>query len=291
VIASKSPLVRGRRRVDSAGFASTEALVGAALALAIVASALGLVRGMMRAVQDLTVETRDAHAARWVLDRIAREAERAGQGVDPGADPGCPDEAVELVTDSAIGLRGDLDADRPSSSRDPEAWLAGRFPIVPTGNDEVVLYLRRTKSGGGSGRALFEADLDAPDRVLLGDGTLVARRDGLVETVDAGPHAPVGYTGRGTLYRVTFVHDALKFGSGRFRVVQPLLDDVTGFEVRALDAMGIEIPPCGGLDDPAAVECRASIRRLSLTVRTASGASATREVTLPVRRVEPWEQE
>jgi hypothetical protein len=267
------------------GAGAVEAVVGAAVGLLVVLAGLGLLRGMARLADRVVAADEQAAAAAWALDRVAAEIARAGIGVAPADEPPCPDEAVELLDTGALVVRGDLDADAPAERDDPESYLAGHFAAVPTANDEVVGFLRRAGSRGGRRRALFEADLDGPDRVVLADATLVARRDGRVETIDAGPWAePDGAAG--TLYRVSFVHDARHAGTGRFRSVQPLVDQVLAFEITGLDSSGRPVGACGGSDDPASRSCRHSVVAIELALTFAARESRrtlVRRVALAAR--------
>jgi hypothetical protein len=263
------------------GFTSIEALVGVAVALSAIAAALVLVRGLQQFVVRAARDADRAAAAQWALDRIAREIARAGVGTCPGRESACPDEPLELLEDGWIGVRADLDRDDPGLAAEPERALAGAFARTDTGNDEVVVFLRR---GRGLARATFEADLESSGRATTASGEEVAPRDGHVERIDAGPADVPGEGGRGTLYRVTFVNDARYIGTGRFRVVEPLADDAIDFAVRAWDARGAPLAPCGGHDDTAARTCRGAVRRvaLELTVGRAGGRQQTfrREVTV-----------
>lgn len=247
---------------DARGAAALDTILGAALALFAVAAALALANGTVRLGALASAAAETSVAGDRALARIAREVERAGLGVCPGGEPLCPDEAIELLEDDALGVRGDLDLDDVARSRRPESDLAGTFARVRTGNDEVTVYLLR---GPGATRTTFEADLDGPDRVTLADGTVVARRDGVVGAIDAGPRdAAVG--AGGTLYRVTFTDDVRHAGSGRFRVVEPLADGVTALRVTAYDAGGAVVAACGGLDGAAARAARAQVRRVGLAL-------------------------
>ncbi len=263
------------------GFTSIEALVGLAVALSAIATTLVLVRGLQQLAVRAARDADRAAAAQWALDRIAREVARAGLGSCPGREPGCPDEPVELLERGWIGVRGDLDRDDPALAAEPESSLAGAFARTDTGNDEVVVFLRR---GRGLARPSFDADLESSGRATTAAGEEVAPRDGRVEPIDAGPADLPGEGGRGTLYRVTFVNDARRIGTGRFRVVEPLVDDALDFAVRAWDGRGVPLAPCGGRDDAAARACRGAVRRiaLELTVGRAGGRQQTfrRELAL-----------
>ncbi len=248
------------------GFATPDALAGVALGLLALLVALGAVRGTALLGRGASLAAERGLALRWAADRIARELAHAGHGVCPGRESACPDEAVEALTAGAIVARGDLDGHDPARARDPERDLAGFSAAVPTGNDEVYGYLLRP---GGTARApalLLDADLDSADRVLLPDGTLLARRDGVVESVDCGPAVNGTMVAPGTLYRVTFTHEATDFGTSRFRVLEPLADGVRLFRVDAFDGQGTALPACGGTDDAAGRACRAAVRRVRVTL-------------------------
>lgn len=263
------------------GMATPEALVGVLVALFAVLSALALARGLVQLGSRTAVDAEGALERAWALDRIVREVSRTGLGVCP-AGP-CADEAIELTAAAALVVRGDLDGDDRERAADVEPWLSPSGAVVPTGNDEVTAYVLR---GGTDSDLVFEADLDSVDRITLPDGTLLARRDGVVEPISCGDASGSADVVRGTLYRVTFTLDARWAGTGRFRVVEPLAENVTRFAVEAFDAPGAALSPCGGADDAAARACRAAVRRVRITL---CGAAApwtsrciAREVALGV---------
>lgn len=254
------------RATRERGFATPEALAGVALGLLAILVVLAAARGTALLGRTAALAAERGLALRWAADRMAREIARAGHGVCPGREPLCPDEALEALTDGAIVVRGDLDGHDPARARDPERDLAGTFAAVPTANDEVVGYLLRPGGGPRPPALTFDADLDSADRVLLADGTLLARRDGVVESVDCGPAADGTATVPGTLYRVTFTHEASDFGSARFRVLEPLADGVRLFRIDAFDALGVARAACGGADDAAGRGCRAAVQRVRVTL-------------------------
>ncbi|MCU0229789.1 MAG: hypothetical protein MUC67_00270 [Acidobacteria bacterium] len=268
-------------RTRQGGFTPVETLVGVAVALSAIATSLVLVRGLQHLAVRVARDADRAAAAQWALDRIAREVARAGLGTCPGREANCPDERLELLGAGWIGVRADLDRDDPEQAAEPEQALAGAFTRTDTGNDEVVVFLRR---GRGLARAAFEADLESSARSTSSAGEMVAPRDGRVERIDAGPADLPGEGGRGTLYRVTFVNDARHIGTPRFRVAEPLADDTLDFAVRAWDGRGVPVAPCGGLDDATGRACRATVRRvaLELTIGRAGGRPQTfrREVAV-----------
>ncbi len=251
------------------GFATPEALVGVLLALVAVIGALAAARGLLKVGAFAMAGAEQTLSATWALERMAHEIGRAGLGVRPGTESDCPDEALEYLDAGALAVRGDLDGDDPTAAFIPERWLTGRFPLVPTGNDEVVVYLLRPSGREATRSITFEADLDSDQRTSLPDGTPVARRDGIVELIDAGPAAGGERIRGGTLYRVTFAIDARYAGTSRFRVTEPLLDDVVLFRVEGRDDNDARSPACGGLDDADARACRAAVRRVVLDLGVA----------------------
>ncbi len=245
-------------RAGEGGATLAGTVVGLLVGTLVLLGALALARGFVRLEAGLAAGGGARLGAGAALARVVDAICRAGAGVPAGG----VDEAVELLEPWAIAVRGDRDGDLPGRALDPERWLDPAGGVVPVANDEVLVFLRRNAGGGGRHRARFEADLDSPDRVSLPDGTVLARRDGLVEDIDAGPAAGGEDPSPGVLYRVTFVHDARRAGTGRFRVVEPLLDRVTGFRVSARDRAGREVGPCGGGDALAARACRARVARV-----------------------------
>ncbi len=266
--ASDFSALRPRKKAPR-GFATPEALAGVLLALVAVVGALAAARGLLKLGAVAMAGAEQTLSATWALERMAHEIGRAGLGVRPGAAADCPDEALEYLDAGAIAVRGDLDGDDPTTAFIPERWLTGRFPLVPTGNDEVVVYLLRPSGREATRNVTFEADLDSDQWAYLPDGTPVARRDGIVERIDAGPAANGEQIRGGTLYRVTFTVDARYAGTSRFRVTEPLLDDVVLFRVEGRDDNDASLPACGGLDAADARACRAAARRIVLDLGVA----------------------
>ncbi len=282
--APATPPAPSTRTPSQAGFADIGTLVGVALGMLVLIAGLTLSRGVLQLGETLERESGARAGAAWALELIADELARAGQGVGGGDPRLATEEALELYESGAIGVRGDRDRASPSAARRPEAELLPGAGGAATANDELRLFLRRVGSARRP-RALFEADLDSTDRVALPDGSLLARRDGVVESIDAGPFAPPERARAGTLYRVRFVHDARRFGSGRFRVLEPLLEGVLRFRVVGFDEAGASVPPCGGGDDAASRSCRAQVVRVRLTLELEGGAVLARDMPVGDRGV------
>jgi hypothetical protein len=270
--------------MNERGDALSSMVVGAGLGLLALLSALALARGLAQLTTRVQEREAARVAARWSLDQMASLFLLSGQGVCPGDEPNCPDEAIELLDDHALALRGDLDRDRPGEQDQPERELAGLFPSVPTANDEVVVFLRRSASRDPN--VSFEADLDSTDQATLPDGTPVARRDGRVESIDGGAAQTVDDQRAGTLYRISYSHDARLFGRGTSRITEPLADDVTLLRFQGFDRAGGPVSACGGTQTLAAQSCRQRVARLriDLRIRTRSGdeVELSREVARAV---------
>jgi hypothetical protein len=256
-----------------------EAVVGVGLAFAVILASLMLVRGTCRLGSQLTVGSDRSLAALWALERIAQDLQRAGVGVRDGG----VDERIELLLPGAVAMRADLDRDEIDESRDPEQTIGDAGEPVTTGNDEVIVFLRRRSEEDLGELIGFQADLDAPETVTLDDGTVVAKRDGVTERIEPGRAMSPENDSSATLYRVSFVHDADRFGTSRFRSAQPLLDRVASLRLRAFDAGGNEVAACGGEDDATARACRRSIRRLLLELRLEESADVFRREVLLAR--------
>lgn len=239
-------------------------IVGLAVGLGAVLSALTLTQGFVRLTTQSARREQRRREATWTLERIVRATLRAGLGVCPDRDPGCPDEPIELLTSGALAVRADFDRDDLLLASSPEAALVGRFRSVATGNDELLVFTRRPDSGPSGPALQFDADLDSTDRVTLADGTVVARRDGRTESIDIGPNLVAADRRSGSIYRTHFAHDATLFGTGRFRNAEPLCDNASELSFRAWDVAGVALPDCGGADDAASRSCRAAVARLAI---------------------------
>lgn len=85
-----------------------------------------------------------------------------------------PDEQIEYAGRSAITIRGNLDYNivtnaNPHHGREPEYEPAGgQFPIVTTGNDEIVTYALRSVNGPNPDTLKFFADVSRPRNVYPG---------------------------------------------------------------------------------------------------------------------------
>lgn len=254
----------GHRR-DEEGISLLEAVVAWALALTVLLGTLGAMSTLRKSYARTEARLDAAERARMGVDMIAHDLRLAGLGVDPDGAPGRPDEAIEGAWAGAVALRADLDGDDPDERDDPERWIAGAFPSMATGNDEVVVYALRKESGSGGGEITFEADVFSPTIVTTPAGDRVAARDGAVETVRL-PRvvaAAGGAAGAGcTLYRARIANNASLWGTGSAIVWQPLSDSISTLSFRYFDESGEEIAPPGGAESARPV--RRTIARVEV---------------------------
>jgi len=226
----KSPATSPCGIGEQAGIGLIEAVAAWTVALVVILGVLGLVCSLRRSYGLAESRLDASERARLALETIEKDLRLAGLGADPDGAPGRPDEALEGAWAGALILRGDLDGSDPDERIDPESWIAGVFPSVLTGNDEIVAYALRKESGSGGSDAVFEADVFSATTVLTPGGDRVAVRDGVVETVRL-PHvvaATGGTCGAGCiLYRASLTNNALLWGTGSAIVWQPVADNVS----------------------------------------------------------------
>jgi len=292
---------RAARRAE-AGLSLAELLVASALALVALTVSLALLEVLRRDFLRNTLSTDALQRARLAVDTIARDLSAAGEGVDPDGALNRPDEGIEGSWAGAIALRGDLDGRDPASRDDPEQWIAGPFPSVRTGNDEVVAYLLRPESGTGGDDIAFEADVHSPLLVSTPAGIDAAARDGAPEEVRltrvvAAAGGPAGVDA--ILYRASVSNNAASWGTGNALVWRPVADGIAELSFRYFDAAGHELVPAGGEETErsaraqiACVEIRAAAReRAALAAWSTSpgvpGAPAAERRAELARRVCP----
>lgn len=133
-----------------------------------------------------------------------------------------PDEQIEYAHRRAITFRANLDYETDSASENGRetALQSLQFPVVTTGNDEIVTYALRSNSGPNPDRINFF--VDAPDRRAFPGGR--AENQVVIENVDlctSGTCTGAPYT----LYRFT-----LAPGTGAV-VEAPVATNVRDFEL------------------------------------------------------------
>jgi len=245
------------RHVDALGLSVAEILVATTVFVIAAAISLSVFGAMIRSYHAGENVTSLNQSVRVGLDRLAGDLRRAGLNLDPDG-AGRPDEAFEGAWETAITLRGDMDADDPAARSVPEAALSGgAFAIVTTGNDEIVTYALAKPDGAGGASLAFEADV------------LGVPRDGVVESVQLSRISPVHDDPPYTLYRLRVNRN----GTGVIRT--PIADNIYSLGFRYYDGAGMAIGPAtpgeisddlGGMDGALVVAERSRIRRVLVTL-------------------------
>lgn len=239
------------RRADpprERGALLAEIIVAAAcFAILIVMTAM-LYASMARYQKRVAADAAQQQTGRSALERIVDDLRRAGLNVDPD-DAGRPDEGFEGTWSTACALRLDEDMADDALRDSPEALLAGgTYEVVPTGNDEIVVWALGQESAFE-----FLADVEG------------VPRDGTVESVRV---APTASTAPRTLYRMSVME-------GRSAMTrQPVIDDCLSLRFEYFDARGRPLAPAEGGDAPAAREARARIASVAVRLGIASDRAA-----------------
>jgi prepilin-type N-terminal cleavage/methylation domain-containing protein len=124
------------------GLSLPEVLVALFIFTIVFLAALALYDRAMKAYKQADVGTIQQQNARFAMDRMSETIRDAGANYNVRGKSNVPDEQIEGAWQSAIIVRGDFDNSRETALED----AAGNFPIVTTGNDEIVAYVL-TKPG------------------------------------------------------------------------------------------------------------------------------------------------
>ncbi|HXG59212.1 MAG TPA: fibronectin type III domain-containing protein [Thermoanaerobaculia bacterium] len=171
-----------RRNQSSRGYSIAEVLVATAIFTIIMVAAL-LIYDRSNKVFKTGVESGDMQQnTRIAFDRIVADIRMAGYDFDRDGIPFTsgidqqPDEQIEFMDRSAIVIRGNFDAElnNPGDTENGRdvAYQAVRFPVVTTGNDEIVAYVLRSDRPGAPNNhnLVFHADVRKPRRSFTGAG-------------------------------------------------------------------------------------------------------------------------
>jgi len=239
---AKGPSARSQR-----GVLLAEILVALALFVLVVAVALTHYEAARRALDKGGALVDLQQSLRAGFDRITDDVRAAGLGTNPDGHPLRPDEGIEVALATAMAIRADLDG-HTDRATDPEHDLArgGPFASVPTGNDEILVYVLAKADGSSPGTLHFDADV------------VGVPRDGVVERVTVAHVALMHDDPPYTLYRVTVRPDSTHV------VRAPVIDHVRSLRFTYFDGAGRPLVPPGGADTGAARSARASIRSVRI---------------------------
>jgi prepilin-type N-terminal cleavage/methylation domain-containing protein len=192
------------------GFTLTEVMVAAALFTIIVLAAL-LVYDRNNKVFKQGVEASELQQnTRIGFDRLVSELRLEGfdydrDGVPSGSGAGGvnfqeqPDEQIEYMGATAITFRANLNYSQEPDNGREVAYEPAAFPIVTTGNSEIVTYALKSADASKNTQDIhFFADVAKPRKVYSGAGGENSEREVILKGFDLTNNNPPY-----TLYRIT----------------------------------------------------------------------------------------
>jgi len=144
-----------------------EALIAVFIFAIVFLTALMLFQAANRAYLQTDAAAIQQQNVRFGMDRMLETLRDTGAGFNTLGSAKVADEQIEGAWESAIFVRGNFNNKRENTLEN--TTTAGGFPIVTTGNDEIVGYVLR-KNGTGTIPITIKAD-------LTGAGALAGKRD------------------------------------------------------------------------------------------------------------------
>jgi Tfp pilus assembly protein PilW len=145
------------RRQREGGFSLIEALVAIAVFTVVFIVALMLYQLATGSYLRTDSAVRQQQDVRFGMDRMAETLRDAGAGHNMLGSRKVADEQIEGAWESAVFIRGDFDGERETGLEN------ATFPIVTTGNDEIVGYVLR-KPNANPYTISIKADLTGTGR-------------------------------------------------------------------------------------------------------------------------------
>ncbi|HEX7705856.1 MAG TPA: prepilin-type N-terminal cleavage/methylation domain-containing protein [Thermoanaerobaculia bacterium] len=142
----------GDRRRQQRGMTLIETLVAVSIFTVIFLTALSLYETANRAYLQTDAASVQQQNTRFAMDRMTQTLRDAGASFNPLGKNSLADEQIEGAWESAIFVRGDFDDSRET------ALETVTFPMVRTGNDEIVGFVLR-KPGANTINITIKADL------------------------------------------------------------------------------------------------------------------------------------
>lgn len=238
------------------GMTLVETLVAVVVFSIVFLAALGLYQVANRAYLATDAATIQQQNARFAMDRVSETLRDAGANYNTTGKSLVADEQIEGAWESAVFVRGDYD-----NSPEPALQSNPDFPIVSTGNDEIVGYVLR-KDGAGSIGIDIHADMSV--------GRNAKKTGTNTTTGEENPRVMVAATNLGgqtdppyQLARVTF-NDA---GDAQYQVIA---ENIFRLSFKYMNAAGAEIisnATASGSGDNERDE-RALIRKIGVSIIT-----------------------
>jgi prepilin-type N-terminal cleavage/methylation domain-containing protein len=244
-------MIRSKRRGER-GMTLMEVLVAMLIFTVVFLAALGLYQVANRAYLRTDAATIQQQNVRFAMDRLAETVRDAGANYNTLGSLTLPDEQIEGAWDAAIFVRGDYDNSRET------ALESTTYPIVTTGNDEIVGYVLR-KPGGDVNNPVsltMNMDFSAPRDATMSGGTITNEETATVKVATstlAGETDPPYQ-----LARVTFDSS----GTPQYEVVA---ENIFRLSFSYFDKTGAAaIPTVGGADAQRAD--RAAVRQIDVNM-------------------------
>lgn len=154
---TRFPSTQSSRRRAERGFSLIEALVAITIFTVVFIVALMLYQLATSSYLRTDSAVTQQQNVRFGMDRMAESLRDAGAGHNMLGSKKVADEQIEGAWESAIFVRGDFDGERETALEN------ATFPIVTTGNDEIVGYVLR-KAGSNPYSITVKADLTGTGR-------------------------------------------------------------------------------------------------------------------------------
>jgi prepilin-type N-terminal cleavage/methylation domain-containing protein len=142
------------KRRTQRGMSMMEVLVAMMIFTVVFLVALGLYQVANRAYLRTDAATIQQQNVRFAMDRMAESIRDAGANYNTLGANNVADEQVEGAWEAAVFVRGDFDNSRET------ALESTTFPIVTTGNDEIVGYVLRKAGGDANNTSTLTMKMD-----------------------------------------------------------------------------------------------------------------------------------
>lgn len=172
------------RRDSQRGMTLIEAIVAIFIFTVVFLTALSLYQTANRAYLRTDAATIQQQNVRFAMDRMTETLRDAGANYNPLGSSKLADEQIEGAWESAIFVRGDFDNSREDGSGGGTDLEDATWPMVTTGNDEIVGFVL-WKNGAGTQDITLNMDLGAPRDAIYTDDDNISGETPV--TVRVGP--------------------------------------------------------------------------------------------------------